>query len=754
MKGTLLKKISISLMLALPLFYGNVSAQDNVGIGTNTPDPNAILDVVSTTKGILVPRVTTAQRLAMTPTATTDGLLVYDISFQCYFYWNTSTMAWVSLCQLSGPTGPTGANGTIGYSCWDLDMDGNNDPNEDVNGDGQWNVLDCQGANGANGATGPTGANGTNGANGATGPAGPQGPTGANGTNGATGPTGPTGPTGFGIGPTGPTGANGTNGTNGATGPTGPQGPTGNNGTNGTNGATGATGPTGPQGPTGNNGTNGTNGATGPTGPTGPTGNNGTNGTNGATGPTGPTGPSGTNGTNGTNGATGATGATGPTGPNWTITQFLFNSNGTMNIQTSFPQNLTTTLGAWLTTGNTGTTAGTNYIGTNDAQDFVTKTGGTTAGFERMRVKSTGPVVVNSTTPQAGDLFGVYGSGYPGAINSTGGIFDYPVNGYSSGSFVGVWGENTGNGYGVEGINTASGTGTGVFGFINSGTGFGVWGANNNLSGTGVIGSGNAVAGSYMVNGSGGAFTGNPLGALGYAKTSASGVGLLGVGNNLTSPFQMPPTGSGVHGDGQDYGMTGYANGPASGYPANGRWGGYFDFLASTNGYAYIGGYYPPTLIEYGILSSGTKSTMVKGFNNENRVLFCTEAPEVLFQDVGTGKLVNGRAHIELDPLLAKNIFIDESHPLKVFIQLEGDCKGVYVTNKTASGFDVVELNGGTSNIEFSWQIFANRADAKDDAGNITSKYSTARFPIGPDRMKPTTQETTTTPQINEKKKK
>lgn len=127
---------------------------------------------------------------------------------------------------------------------------------------------------------------------------------------------------------------------------------------------------------------------------------------------------------------------------------------------------------------------------------------------------------------------------------------------------------------------------------------------------------------------------------------------------------------------------------------------------------------------------------MVKGFSNENRVMFCTEAPEVIFQDFGTGQLVNGYAHIDLDPIFSKNIAVDAQKPLKVFIQLEGDCKGTYVTNKTANGFDVHELSGGMSNVSFSWQVVANRADATDAAGNVTSKYSTARFPIGPERPK------------------
>ena len=123
---------------------------------------------------------------------------------------------------------------------------------------------------------------------------------------------------------------------------------------------------------------------------------------------------------------------------------------------------------------------------------------------------------------------------------------------------------------------------------------------------------------------------------------------------------------------------------------------------------------------------------MVKDTNNERRILFAPEAPEILFQDYGIGKLKNGVAEIEIDPILSKNIYVDEKHPLKVFIQLEGDCKGVYVTNKSANGFTVKELQNGNSNVDFSWQIVATRADMLDSTGNVHSKHVDVRFPIGP----------------------
>jgi hypothetical protein len=116
--------------------------------------------------------------------------------------------------------------------------------------------------------------------------------------------------------------------------------------------------------------------------------------------------------------------------------------------------------------------------------------------------------------------------------------------------------------------------------------------------------------------------------------------------------------------------------------------------------------------------------------------MFCPEAPEVLFEDYGIGKLENGEAYINLDKIVSKSLKIDESHPLKVFIQLEGECNGVFVSDKTKNGFKVKELNNGRSNITFSWHIVGNRANSIDKNGNITSYYEDLRLPYGPKPLK------------------
>lgn len=65
-----------------------------IGIGNTNPDPSAILDVTSTTQGMLAPRMTTTQRNAITSPA--DGLLVFDTD-EDIFYFYDSTTGWLPL---------------------------------------------------------------------------------------------------------------------------------------------------------------------------------------------------------------------------------------------------------------------------------------------------------------------------------------------------------------------------------------------------------------------------------------------------------------------------------------------------------------------------------------------------------------------------------------------------------------------------------------------------------------------------------
>ena len=60
-----------------------------------------------------------------------------------------------------GPAGETGSAGSDGNPCWDLDGDGTPNPlSEDTNGDGQVDLMDCQGPTGPGGEDGEDGEDG------------------------------------------------------------------------------------------------------------------------------------------------------------------------------------------------------------------------------------------------------------------------------------------------------------------------------------------------------------------------------------------------------------------------------------------------------------------------------------------------------------------------------------------------------------------------------------------------------------------
>jgi hypothetical protein len=67
----------------------------SAGIGTTDPNPSALLDMVSTSKGILVPRMTKVQRDAIASPAT--GLLIYQTNVNPgFFYFNGTTWTAIS----------------------------------------------------------------------------------------------------------------------------------------------------------------------------------------------------------------------------------------------------------------------------------------------------------------------------------------------------------------------------------------------------------------------------------------------------------------------------------------------------------------------------------------------------------------------------------------------------------------------------------------------------------------------------------
>ena len=102
-----MRNLLIAALIVVPAF----AFSQNVGIGTLTPNNSAQLEVASTSKGLLIPRMNSGQRTAISSPA--QGLQVYDTDTNSFWYYNGS--AWTELTVGGG--GPNywslGSGGSI-----------------------------------------------------------------------------------------------------------------------------------------------------------------------------------------------------------------------------------------------------------------------------------------------------------------------------------------------------------------------------------------------------------------------------------------------------------------------------------------------------------------------------------------------------------------------------------------------------------------------------------------------------------------
>ena len=118
---------------------GSFSLCAQVGIGTTTPDDSSLLDIVSTDRGLLIPRMTTAQRDVIAAPA--NGLIVYNTdSDEIQFNSNIpATPIWQALSLT--PVSTTTPGSSMKYSNTDIATDVNPDTSISlpVFGTSEWN---------------------------------------------------------------------------------------------------------------------------------------------------------------------------------------------------------------------------------------------------------------------------------------------------------------------------------------------------------------------------------------------------------------------------------------------------------------------------------------------------------------------------------------------------------------------------------------------------------------------------------------
>ena len=568
-------------------------------------------------------------------------------------------------------------------------------------------------------------------------------------------------------GPQGPTGPTGADGTDGAVGATGPQGPTGPTGADGTDGAVGATGPQGPTGPTGADGTEGAVGATGPQGPTGPTGTYAGGGTlnrlplwtpDGAT-----LGNSlllqNSGGTYITESSTGT--RTGRLNVNASVASNYFgiaasNVNGNIAAGTNWTYLGCGGAGVWGSISGISSPAytagilGTNFttvnntagvMGTNDgnvlgALSYRNGTGvlyGVYGQYDANCLGFIGSSNIGaygqSSSTRYGYLgsssiavYGQYDNNIMGHIGSSlyGAYGQYSISrfGYLGNSSYGAYGQYSstilgylgGASYGAHGQSSSTvlgylgGAGIGAFGQY-SATRFGYLGGTN----YGAYGQYSATLYGVLGNNNAGVFganTGSAMDNYGVYGSNNSTINYTaGVyGNSITNLIYT----SGVYGrvaaqHDSTFGVAGHSYWNGVGV---GAWSFGGDIIEG-----YAGDYPLMGTVRFrvdnagNLYASGTKSSVDKtsqGF----RAQYAIESPEVWYEDINKGKLTNGQATIQIDPLWAETVNLSDYH---VFLTPRGNCNGLYLSEITSQSFTVKELGNGSSNIEFDYRIIAKR---------------------------------------------
>jgi hypothetical protein len=114
-----------------------------------------------------------------------------------------------------------------------------------------------------------------------------------------------------------------------------------------------------------------------------------------------------------------------------------------------------------------------------------------------------------------------------------------------------------------------------------------------------------------------------------------------------------------------------------------------------------------------GNIGAGSAVTTVhRNGTGQSVTAYTPESATATIEDVGTGRMADGVANVRFDSAFAA---MTDHRWYFVFLTPLGDTRGLYVSRKTASGFQVRETEHGKANLEFDYRVVAHPVDAPDD---------------------------------------
>lgn len=105
-----MRNIALAILLIM-IGFSSVSAQvlnsklkdGTISNGSEKARDGAIFELESNSKGMLISRLTTAQRDAIVPANLSNGLLIFNTTTGCFDYWNGNQNLWMSMCGTQPP---------------------------------------------------------------------------------------------------------------------------------------------------------------------------------------------------------------------------------------------------------------------------------------------------------------------------------------------------------------------------------------------------------------------------------------------------------------------------------------------------------------------------------------------------------------------------------------------------------------------------------------------------------------------------